>query len=216
MGYRRVSTEEQGESGLGLTAQTDAIRAACAYRDWTLLGICEDVASGKSRARRPGLATALDAVHDGTAGTLMVAKLDRLSRSMLDFATIMEDAHRSRWNLVALDLGVDLSTPAGELLASVMAAMAQWERAMIGQRTREAMAVLKDQGVHVGREQVVGEEVARLIRQRRAADVPYAVIARELNAQGIPTGHGGRRWWPSTVRGVELREDLTTNQKESP
>ena len=71
----------------------------------------------------------------------MVAKLDRLSRSLLDFAALMEQARSSGWNLVALDLGVDTSTPAGEMMASVLATFAQFERRLIGQRTKDALAV---------------------------------------------------------------------------
>jgi len=70
---------------------------------------------------------------------LIVSKLDRLSRSLLDFAGLMTRARDGGWNLVALDLGIDLSTPAGEFMASVMASAAQWERRLIGQRTRDAL-----------------------------------------------------------------------------
>src|SRR6202051_2945002 len=87
----------------------------------------EDALSGKS-LDRPGLAAALAAVEAGEAAGIVVAKLDRLSRSLKDFADLMARAQASGWNLVALDLGVDLSTPSGEFMAGVMASAAQWER----------------------------------------------------------------------------------------
>jgi Resolvase, N terminal domain len=67
------------------------------------------------------------------------AKLDRLSRSLLDFASLMEDARREGWALVILDLGIDTTTPSGEMIANVMATFAQFERRLIGQRTKDAL-----------------------------------------------------------------------------
>ena len=105
-------------------------------------GLFEDAGvSGKSTAGRPGLGAAPDAVENGTADGLLVAKLDRLSRSLLDFAQLMARSQRKRWAPVALDLGVDTSTPSGEMMASVLAVFAQFERRLIGQRTKEALAV---------------------------------------------------------------------------
>jgi DNA invertase Pin-like site-specific DNA recombinase len=86
------------------------------------------------------MAAALAAVESGDASAIVVAKLDRLSRSLVDFAFVMARAQVGHWNLVALDLGIDLSTAAGEFMANVMASAAQWERRMIGQRTRDALA----------------------------------------------------------------------------
>ncbi|MCA1677351.1 MAG: recombinase family protein, partial [Actinobacteria bacterium] len=83
--------------------------------------------------------------------TLVVAKLDRLSRSVQDAAGLLDRAQRHGWALVAADLGVDASTPAGEAMANVMATFGQLERRMIGQRTREALAARKAAGVRLGR-----------------------------------------------------------------
>lgn len=205
VGYRRVSTDEQGESGAGLAAQEESIRKECEHRGWTLVELYTDVASGKSRAHRPGLSSAMGDVTSGRAGTLMVAKLDRLSRSLIDFASIMAEAQAKKWNVVALDLGVDLSTPAGEFLASVMASAAQWERRIIGQRTADALRALQAGGLKLGRPRTVGEDAATMIRQRRDAGESYYAIAKELTEEGIPTGQGGAKWHPSTVRAIAVR-----------
>ena len=77
----------------------------------------------------------------GEADAVVVAKLDRLSRSVVDAGRLLEEARKRGFNIVALDLGLDLSTPTGELVANVLAAVAQWERRMIGQRTSEALQV---------------------------------------------------------------------------
>ena len=203
VGYCRVSTDEQGDSGLGLAAQRTAIQAECDRRGWTLAEVHEDVLSGKT-LNRPGVAAALDAVESGAASTLIVAKLDRLSRSLLDFAGLMRKAQASGWNLVALDLGIDLSTPAGEFMANVMASAAQWERRIIGQRTRDALAVKRGQGVRLGRPQVLADDVVARIRSAHEAGTGWSALARQLNAEGVPTAHGGSKWYPSTVRAVVL------------
>ena len=85
LGYVRVSTEEQGNSGAGLAAQRDAIERECAHRGWQLSEIIEDVGYSAKNLRRPGIRSALEQLQAGEAHALVAAKLDRLSRSMLDF-----------------------------------------------------------------------------------------------------------------------------------
>ena len=201
VGYVRVSTDEQALSGLGLAAQRAAIEAECARRGWTLVAIHEDALSGKNMVR-PGLAAALAEVESGGASAIVVAKLDRLSRSLSDFASLMARAQARHWNLVALDLGIDLATAAGEFMANVMASAAQWERRIIGQRTRDALAVKRAQGVRLGRPQMMAVELVARIRAAHEAGEGWSAIARQLNADGAPTAHGGSKWYPSTVRAV--------------
>lgn len=203
IGYVRVSTDEQADSGLGLAAQRVAITAEAERRGWTLVAVHEDALSGKS-LDRPGLKAALMAVESGVAAGIVVAKLDRLSRSLADFANLMARAQAGRWNVVALDLGVDLSTAAGEFMANVMASAAQWERRIIGQRTKDALAIKRSQGVRLGRPNVLSEDVvARIVCAYRAGE-GWSTIARSLNSDGVITAHGGNRWYPSTVRAVVL------------
>jgi len=108
------------------------------------------------------------------------------------------------WNLVALDLGVDLSTPAGEFMAGVMASAAQWERRIIGQRTKDALAIKRSLGVRLGRPNVLLEDVVSGIVGAYQAGEGWSAIARSLNEDGVTTAHGGSRWYPSTVRAVVL------------
>ncbi len=212
VGYMRVSTAEQAGSGAGLGAQRAAIEREAAHRGWELVEFCTDAAvSGRSITGRPALDRALRAVEGGEADVLIVAKLDRLSRSLLDFAALMARAQQRGWNLVALDLGIDLSTPAGEFLANVMASAAQWERRIIGQRTREALAVRKAQGVRLGRPVVMSSEVSGRIAGLRRKGLTLAAIAEVLNDDMVPTAQGGVRWHPSTVRAVLRRTDGGTD-----
>jgi DNA invertase Pin-like site-specific DNA recombinase len=203
VGYIRVSTEEQAGSGLGLEAQRAAITAECERRGWTLVETFEDAgASGKSMSGRPALEQALEAVEKGRAGALVVAKLDRLSRSLLDFAGLMQQARRQGWALVALDLGVDTTTPAGEMMANVMATFAQFERRLIGQRTKDALAVKRSQGVRLGRPRLLDQEVVDRIVALRAGAASLRAIAETLNEEQVPTAQGGLLWHASTVQAV--------------
>lgn len=213
VGYVRVSTDEQVESGAGLAAQRAAIEGECERRGWVLVEVFEDAgASGKSMDGRPALAAALAAVESGRAAILVGAKLDRLSRSALDAASLLDRAQRSGWSLVALDLGVDTSTPAGEAMANVMAAFGQLERRMIGQRTKDALAVKRAAGVRLGRPPVLpAEVVARIVAEHRDGG-SWSGIARKLNVDGVPTAHGGRCWWPSTARKVALAREPEPNR----
>lgn len=206
VGYIRVSTGDQRVSGLGLDAQRASISDACVARGWTLTEIHEDAASGGSTSGRPGLAAALEQLGNGEAGGLVVAKLDRLSRSLADFARVMETSHREGWALVALDLGIDTSTPAGEMMASVVASVAQYERRLIGQRTSEALQAKKAQGVKLGRPRSIPDMTINRIMELRAAGVSYRALADHLNAEGVPTGQGGRWHAASLCRAVKSRE----------
>jgi DNA invertase Pin-like site-specific DNA recombinase len=208
VGYCRVSTDDQAENGAGLEAQRVALREEAARRGWHLAAIHEDTASGRSMHRRPGLAAALDDLENGPANALLVAKLDRLSRSLIDFASLMARSQRNGWALVALDLGVDTSTPQGEMMVGVLAVFAQFERRLIGQRTREALAAKRAQGVRLGREPLPIDELARHVAGMRQAGMTLRGIAEQLNSDCVPTLGGSRAWSTSTVDGLLRRRAL--------
>ena len=203
VGYVRVSTTEQADSGLGLAAQRATIRAEAARRGWTLAATYEDAgASGKSLTGRPARSEALSARDRGEAAGLVVAKLDRLSRSVGDAADLLDRAGRAGWALVACDLGVDTSTPAGEAMANVMATFAQLERRLIGQRTKDALAVKRAEGVRLGRPPTLPAEVVERIVAAHDGGEGWSAIGRALDTDGVPTAQGGARWYPATVRAV--------------
>ena len=212
--YARVSTEEQGLSGAGLEAQRKAILSECNRRGWTLVESFEEVASGRD-LKRPGVQAALEVLSRQEADGLVVAKLDRLSRSMLDFAGVMATAQKQSWALVALDCSIDSSTPAGEAMAHVMATFAQFERRLIGQRTREALAVKRAAGVRLGRPPAVPPDLAARIAALRTAGATLRQIADKLNEEGIPTPHGGSKWRPSSLAGVLSRQRGTARTPKS-
>jgi DNA invertase Pin-like site-specific DNA recombinase len=206
IGYLRVSTEEQANSGLGLEAQRDTIQRYADAHGWELTWYADEGLSAKSLAR-PQLQAALTRLHvipkrrdvDG----IVVAKLDRLSRSVHDFSGILKLAAARRWSVVAIDLGVDTSTPTGKLVANVMMSVAEWEREVIGERTSAAMQAAKRQGRHMGRVSVLPQATgARLLTLR--ASLTIAGTAAQLNAEGLTTATGAQ-WSANTVAKVQQR-----------
>lgn len=205
VGYLRVSTREQADSGAGLAAQRSAIAAEAARRGWDVVWEEDAGQSGKS-LKRPGITETLRLLKRREASALVVAKLDRLSRSVQDFAGLLALAGKQGWAVVALDLGVDTTTPSGRLVAHVLAAVAEWERDVIGQRTRDALAERKAAGMRLGRERMCSPATVARIVASSEAGLTVAAIAHALDAERVPTPRGGRRWYPSTVRRLLIAE----------
>jgi DNA invertase Pin-like site-specific DNA recombinase len=203
LAYTRVSTDEQEA---GLEAQYKAIKDECKRRDWTIYDHGEDNGYSAKDLNRPGIRYALELLRAKEASVLMVAKLDRLSRSVLDFSQLVERAQKGGWSIVCLDIGVDTTTPGGELVANVLAAVSQWERKLIGARTKEALAVKKANGVKLGRPRELDEDTRAKILTWHANGLNYNGIAHMLNHYQVPTAHGGKQWWPETVRGIVQSE----------
>lgn len=201
IGYLRVSTDEQAASGLGLEAQRKTIENEAAARGWNVTWMVDEGCSAKD-LNRPAIQAALAALENGGPKTLVVAKLDRLSRSLLDFATLLARAGNAGWEIVSLDLGVDTTTPMGRFVANLMANVAQLERELIGQRTKEALEAKRRQGVKLGRPREMDEAVRARIRAAHAEGASLSAIARQLTKDGVATTRGGMRWYPSTVRAV--------------
>lgn len=201
VGYCRVSVAPENGNGHSIDAQKDRIGREAEQRGWTIEWFTDE-ASGKT-LNRAGLQQALARLEDPDGPkTLVVAKLDRVSRSLIDSATLIARFKQRGWNLVALDLGVDLSTSEGQLLANVMAAVAQWERERIAERTREALAEAKRKGKRLGRPVTTPEPVRRRIAAERASGRSMQQIADLLTHEQVPTARGGQRWHSSTVKAV--------------
>lgn len=197
LGYVRVSTDEQTSSGAGLQAQREALVAECTRRGWHLVGVIADEGYSAKDMRRPGVQEAIRVLEAGEANALVVSKLDRLSRSMVDFSALMARAQKRGWALVALDC-VDTTSPSGEAMANMLAMFAQFERRLISQRTRDALAIKKAQGVRLGRPRTLPDGVRRRIVRERKMGASLTAIAARLNAECVESAHGGT-WWPSTI-----------------
>ncbi len=216
--YYRVSTTGQGRSGLGLDAQRSAVAAYCGGRGYEIVGEFTEIESGKVD-RRPELTKAMH-LAKVTGATLVVAKLDRLSRNVAFLAALQE----SNAPFVAADL-----PEANELTIHIMAAVAQAERKAISRRTKEALAMAKAKGIRLGNP----NGAAALARagqgntaslaaikhgaERFASDLRPILadmlasgfttlrsLAAEFNRRGIVTRRGGK-WYAATVRDLLLR-----------
>jgi DNA invertase Pin-like site-specific DNA recombinase len=201
LGYVRVSTAEQAGNGYGLDAQEAAIRDECDRRGWRLLEVIRDEGTSAKSLDRPGLQRALERIATGEASGLVAAKLDRLSRSVVDFGVLLEWFEQAGATLVALDLGLDTSTPGGTLVANVFASVAQWERQVIGQRTREGLAAARARGKTISRPAIADDpKLRQRIGRMRDRGMTLQAVADKLNRDGVPTLRGGIEWRPSSVQ----------------
>jgi DNA invertase Pin-like site-specific DNA recombinase len=214
--YSRVSTEEQALSGLGLTAQTDAMAADVRRRDWTIVEsfVDEGVSGTVAPTERPGLAAALEMLSAGEAEALIVSKLDRASRSTLDLLHLLETAEAEGWDFIALDLGIDSSTPMGKAMASIAGTFASLERDLIAQRTRDALAVAKANGVKLGRPSEQSAEVQSRAAKLHSTGLGYVRIARQLNNEGFTTARGGQFHATTAKRVLRAAGSLAEEQHQ--
>jgi DNA invertase Pin-like site-specific DNA recombinase len=209
--YVRVSTVQQVEFGGSLESQTATLEATARADGFRTEVISEEGKSAKTIRRRPALKAAVARLDKGEAAALYATRLDRVSRSVADFAWLMDRSRRMGWRTRILDVNVDTDSPSGEFLLMVLAAAAQYERRLNGQRTREGMAVIKSKGKHMGRSPVLPQQVFEAICIQKAKGLSLSAIARDLNERQVPTALGGRAWYPSTVRAVLKSERMKSS-----
>jgi DNA invertase Pin-like site-specific DNA recombinase len=202
IGYARVSTDEQALYGHGLDAQETRLREYARRSNVQLTILRDEGVSGKT-LERPALMRALEQIARKEADGLVVAKLDRLTRSVIDFALLLEWFTVAGAQLVALDFDLDTSTPSGRLVAHIMASVAEWERSVIAQRTRDGLAAARAAGKVTGRPAVDDRsELAQRIRAMREEPMTLKAICDRLNAEGVPTARGASEWRPSAIQRV--------------
>jgi site-specific DNA recombinase len=214
IGYVRVSTDEQAREGVSLAAQEAKLRAYAELYDLELVDVVIDAGVSAKTLDRPGLGEALARIDAGEAEGLVIAKLDRLTRSVGDWNTLIDGWFGKRAALLSVGDQIDTRTAAGRLVLNVLVSVAQWEREAIGERTAAALAHKKAQGEHVGAPaygfrvegaglaQVADElEAVCVMQELRAAGATLQAIADELNTRGIATKRGGR-WYPTTVKNI--------------
>lgn len=202
--YTRVSTGRQAASGLGLTDQMETILRHAAARGWTVIQHAEDAGlSGREAFNRPALNDAMAALDKSEAEVLVAAKLDRLSRSTVDLARILQRAKKRGWMVAVLDADVDTTTPSGELIVSVLGAVAAFESARIGERVAAAHAQRRTLGLLPGPAPGMTQELRARIVGMRQQGVSLQGVADVLNEERVPTVRPGARWHASTVRHVQ-------------
>jgi DNA invertase Pin-like site-specific DNA recombinase len=150
LGYVRVSTDKQAERGISLEAQAEKIRAMALVQGVELSEIIVESGESAKSLNRPGIAKLLAMVDGGQVRAVIVAKLDRLTRSVKDLCELLERFERRGVALVSVAESLDTGSAAGRLVLNIMAAVSQWEREAIGERTRDAMRHKQSQGERVG------------------------------------------------------------------
>jgi DNA invertase Pin-like site-specific DNA recombinase len=139
------------------------------------------------------------------AAGLIVAKLDRLSRSVAVASDIIAAAQAQGWNLVIADLGIDLSTWQGRAMAHMLATFAEVERELMRERTKEGMAAAVLKGKVIGRPRLVSPDITRRIVIERQSGRSYRAIAADLSTSGVLSPEGKLIWQESTVRRIFSR-----------
>jgi site-specific DNA recombinase len=143
VGYCRVSTEDQAREGVSLAAQHVKIEAYALVKDWILAEVIRDEGVSAKSLVRPGLQRLLALVEAGQVEAVIIYKLDRLTRSVADLDKLMKLFERKGVALVSLQESLDATTATGRLMMNLLASVSQWEREVIGERTRDAMQHLK-------------------------------------------------------------------------
>jgi DNA invertase Pin-like site-specific DNA recombinase len=197
LGYVTVAADSRRNEA---DAAVHEIEDACEVAGWELAEVVTDRESGRG-LERPGLAYALKQIADGEARGLVVSDLRRLSRSIIDLGALMEWFRDARAGLIALDLGVDTSTPAGQEVAATLITLGDWEHERIARRTRSGLASVRASGRPTGRPAVADRpDLVERITAMRSANMTLQAIADQLNSEGVPTLRGGAMWRPSSVQ----------------
>jgi len=218
IGYVRVSTEEQAADGVSLAAQEAKIKAYADLYDLDLVEIIVDAGQSAKTLDRPGIKRALEMLTDKKADGLLVAKLDRLTRSVADLNRLIErffseKAGRLLWSVAD---AIDTRTAAGRLVLNILASVSQWEREAIAERTRDALRHKKALGQRVGsvpfgsrlaadgitlEPEPAEREIMDLVAELRRSGLSIRGIVAEMNSRGVLTKEGGK-WHIATVQRV--------------
>ncbi len=150
IGYARVSTDKQADCGVSLEAQAEKIRAMAVVQGAEIVEVIVDGGESAKTLDRPGLARVLAMIDRREIDVLIVAKLDRLTRSVKDLAELLERMNKRGVALVSVAESLDTGSAAGRLVLNIMTAVSQWEREAIGERTRDAMQFKRAKGEVVG------------------------------------------------------------------
>lgn len=214
--YLRVSTDSQAEHGVSLAAQRSRVQGYADLYDLELVAVIEDAGASAKSLDRTGLDDALALLRSGQASGLLVAKLDRLTRSVRDLGHLVEHYfHANGSVLLSVSEQIDTRSASGRLVLNVLTSVAQWEREVIGERTAAALAHKVDQGEYTGGQMPYGYRLSadgvhlepepaeqRIIdaaARAQRAGLSLRTIARELDRMGF-RARSGRAFHHEQVR----------------
>ena len=211
--YCRVSTDRQE---ISIEAQQDQVRAMAVLKGVDLLDVIVDDGQSAKNLDRPGAKRLLGMVEAGLLDMVIIAKLDRLTRSVRDLTDLLERFAKHSVSLVSVGESLDTNSAAGRLILNVMASISQWEREVIGERTRTALAKLRSQGKMTGKPRYGWRSVGKglpvvqdyeeqenigTIRLMRSDGHSFRKIAEWLN-QHKSTVRSGALWTVNDVQRV--------------
>ena len=213
--YLRVSTDKQADRGISLDAQRAKAEAYAQLYDLDLAEVIVDPGASAKTLDRPGLQRALAMLRSGQAEALLVAKLDRLTRSVVHLGELVEAYFTDgKYALLSVGEQIDTRSAAGRLVLNILASVSQWEREAIGERTAAAMQHKAAQGEYTGGRAKFGfrvgadgvqleadaseQEVVAVARGLRAREISLRQVAKELESRGW-RGRTGRAFQPVQI-----------------
>lgn len=216
IGYVRVSTEEQANSGLSLSAQTEKIKAYALLNDIDLVDVIMDAGLSGKNTDREGLQQILEMVKVGTIDAFIVCKLDRLSRKVVDTLEMIEDFEKAGVAFHSIQEKVDTKSAIGKFFLTITAAFAEMERNVISERTSAALQEKRRQGKLAGKvpfgfdlgadgetlsENPNEQEAMRVMSELRGRGLTLRAIADELTHRGF-SPKTGKKWHPQSIKNL--------------
>lgn len=212
IGYIRVSSEDQANSGLSLAHQKARIEAYTVATDLDLVCVIEDAGKSAKNLNREGMQKALEMIRKGEARALIVLKLDRLTRSVKDLGTLVETFDKTGAALISVQDSINTQTAAGRLVINLLGSVAQWEREAIGERTAAALSVKKGRMEKTGGDTPFGydvvegqlipnhheQEAIKTMKKLKGRGYSLRAIGEELLSCGFNAKNGGQ-WYPKTI-----------------
>ncbi len=220
-GYIRVSTEEQVESKLSLQAQEEKIKAYAKLHDIELLTIETDSAISGKKLERPALKTILNLIESNQINAVIVSKLDRLSRSVMDTLRLLESFKKSKIVFHSIQEKIDTKSATGRFFLTITAAFAEMERGLISERTSAALQEKRRQGKRAGeipygydlqkdgetlKPNPIEQEAIALMQRLRKKDRSLRYIGNILTKRGYKTKKGGE-WRAQTIKMILLAQN---------
>jgi site-specific DNA recombinase len=222
VGYPRVSTEEQARGGVSIQGQTDKIKMFCELHELELVKIVPDAGFSAKSLDRPGIKEILDDLERGRLDGLVITKLDRLTRSLEDWSVLIKRYFRddAGARLFSVSDSIDTRTANGRMVLNLIMTIAEWEREIIGERTKDALQGKISRGERCGKIRYgydLGSDgktltpnrheqsVIKKMKAWRAEGWTYERIADELNVLRIETKQCGKQWFPNSLYRILTR-----------
>jgi DNA invertase Pin-like site-specific DNA recombinase len=222
--YTRVSTSDQFDHGVSLDAQKAKLEAYAKLYDLEAVETAVDAGESAKSLNRPGLQRALAMLSSGEADGMAVVKLDRLTRSILDWQTLIDRyfGDRAGKQLLSVNDSIDTRTAGGRMCLNLLLVVSQWEREVIAERTRQALQFKIANGQRCGKlrfgydlaadgktlsPNVEEQHIISQIVELRARGYSLRQIASKLTLNGVPTKESNMIWSHTTVSRILQRQD---------